>query len=246
MANISQYLQEGLSIDHTPVGAVYAGSIIQVGALSAFAQRDIAAAALGAVQVAGVIRGPYVGGIANVGDNVWWDANGTPYGSGVADGAFTCNGAAGDWWAGTLVKAAVAADTTCDIALNKVNPNLPPWTNKAHVTTAADLTLVGATHNGKVVHVTDDGGHDTAVTLPIGVAGMEYIIQLDEADATMTLHVDLNGNETIEGNLAVAATELAHNTIGTSKRGDFLHLVCETNALLWRCVQKRGTWVSSA
>jgi hypothetical protein len=247
MANKSDALQLGNAIDHTPVGAVTAGKIIQVGNLNAFAPRAIAAAELGSIQVANeVIRGPYVGGIANVGDNVWWDANGTPYG-GAADGAFTTNAAAGDWWVGTLVAPTVAASATCDIALNRETPGLPAWQNKTHFTTAADLTLVAATHSGGVIHVTKDAGLDTKITLPTGVVGMDFVIQTDEADAVSLLQIDLDGNEIIAGaNLTIAATKLALNTLLTSKRGDFLHLVCNVAATSWRCVGKRGIWVTSA
>jgi len=245
MANISQYYQEGRAIDHTPAAAIYAGNIINIGALSGFTPRDVAASAVGALHIDGVIRGPYVGGAANIGDNVWWDANGTPYG-GAADGAFTCSAPDGDWWVGTLVKAAVAADAVCDIALNRANPNLPAWQEKTHILTAVDLTLAAATHSGGVIHVTADVGFDTTITLPVGVVGMDWVIQNDEADGINGMIVDLNGNEIIEGqNLTIAATKTAINTLATSLRGDFLHLVCNVAATSWRCVGKRGIWVTS-
>lgn len=243
MANASQFLQEGQMLDYTPASAVTAGQVIQIDTgLSAFATNSIAASAQGAVCVEGVIRGPYVGGIGNYGDNVWWDANGTPYG-GAADGAFTLNAAAGDWWVGTLARPTAAATTaTCDIAINKVNPNLPAWPNKAHVTTAVDLTWAAATHNGKVIHVTADA---KTVTMPVGVAGMEAIIVNDVSDGGALLTVAFNGNETLEGNLALIATKTALNTKLTQMRGDYLHIRCETAASLWVCLAKRGTWVTS-
>ena len=45
MANWSQFFQEGENIDYTPTTAVTAGSIIQVGELSAFCSHGIAAGA---------------------------------------------------------------------------------------------------------------------------------------------------------------------------------------------------------
>lgn len=244
MPNISQYLQEGRVIDYVPAAAIYAGNIVNLGGLSGFTPRDVAASALGALAVTGVIRGPYVGGAANIGQNVWWDANGTPYG-GEADGAFTCNAAAGDWWVGTLVKAAAAHDATCDIALNLANPNLPAWPNRAHILTAEDLSLVAATHSGGVVHVLADAGTDTKITLPTGVVGMDYIIVNDEADGGNKLQVDLDGNEIVAGaNLTIAATKIATLTKATSVRGDYLHLICNVAATSWRCVGRRGIWVA--
>jgi hypothetical protein len=161
-------------------------------------------------------------------------------------GAFTRNAAAGDWWVGTLIAATVAASATCDIALNVETPGLPAFANRTHILTAADLTLTAADHSGAVIHVTKDAHLDTTITLPTGVEGMEFIIQSDEADGISLLQVALDGNEIIAGaNLTIAATKLALNTLSTSKRGDFIHLICNVAGTSWRCVGKRGIWVTS-
>jgi predicted RecA/RadA family phage recombinase len=241
MSNVHRYLQAGDMIDHTPATALTSGQLFQINSVAHIAPVDIAAGAMGSVAASGVFRSPYVGGAANVGDNVWWDANGTPYG-GSANGALTPLGADGDFWAGTITKAPSATDATVEWALNKVNPNLPAWPNQARVKTAVDLTVVAATHNGKVIEVTADA---KTVTLPTGVAGMEYIIVNAAADGTALVTVDFDGNETCEGNLAIAATKTANNTKATAKRGDYLKLVCQTAGSLWKCVEKRGTWASS-
>lgn len=243
MPNICKYWQEGENIDLTPTAAVSSGNIIQAGAISAFSSHDIAASGLGAVATKGVIRAPFVGGVvANIGDNVWWDANGTPYG-GSADGACTCNAAAGDWWVGTLVRATSATGATCDVALNVENTNMPAWLGKTHITTAIDRTLTAADDSGSVTHVTVDA---VTVTLPTGVVGMEFIVVNDVANAGALVRVDLDGNEIIAGaNLTIAATKLADNTKLTAKRGDYLHLICNVAATSWRCVNKRGIWVTS-
>jgi predicted RecA/RadA family phage recombinase len=245
MSNLSQYLKEGEAVDHTPVGALDAGSIVQIGSLSAYVPHDVAAGALGAVYTKGVIRGPFVGGVANVGDNVWWDATGTPY-LGAANGAFTCNAAAGDWWVGTLAAAAVAASAECDIALNKRNPALPAWPDRKHFLVIDDTTLTEADHSGGVIHVKKNAGTSVTITLPAGLGGMEFIIQNDEADAGNLCRVDLDGTEIIRGaNLTIANGKLADNTKLTSIRGDYLHLECNVAATAWRCVAKRGIWVTN-
>ena len=251
MANISKYLHPGASIDYTPAAATYAGNLVNLGSVCAFSPSDIGASKLGAVAVTGVIRAPYIGGIVcNVGDNVWWDANGTPYG-GAADGACTCDASdvdltAGlDWWVGTLVRATTATGATCDVAINVANPNLPAWQDKTHITTAVDLPLVAATHSGGAVHVTADVGFNTAITMPTGVVGMDWVIQNDDADGINQMDVVHDGAEIIAGmNLSIAAGELAQNTLTTSKRGDYLHLVCNVAATSWRCVGMRGTWAA--
>ena len=242
MANISRYLQEGRIINHTPAAAIYAGNIFQVDSVAAFTPRDVAASAVGAVAVGGVLRAPYDGLVAgNVGDNVWWDTNGTPYG-GAADGSATLNGASGNFWLGILTAPVAAAATECDVALNVENPNLPGWQNKTHNSVAVDTAWAAATHNGEVVHVTVTA---KTVTLPTGVAGMEAIIQNDLADAGSDIAVALDGAETAEGALTMGAGHTATNTIATSIRGDYLHMRCETAASLWVVLGIRGIWASA-
>jgi|GEM_PF-1153386 len=207
------------------------------------APEKIANGATKSVQVSGVarVRNAAVAGAA--GDNAWWDANGTPVEGTALSGALTTDATAGDNWMGTLHAALAATDEWAYIRLNEANPAKPAWHNKAHVKTAVDLTWAAATHNGKVIHVTADA---KTVTLPTGVAGMEAIIVNDCADGTGLITVDFDGNETCEGNLAIAATKTALNTKATQKRGDFLHLRCQTAGSLWVCLQKRGVWAQSA
>ena len=103
--------------------------------------------------------------------------------------------------------------------------------------------MVEATHSGAVIEIT---GADKTVTLPTGVAGMEYIIVNRYVDGGSLLTVDLDGNEAIRGaNLTIAATKTALNTKATSVQGDYLHLVCTVAGTAWRCVAKRGIWVTS-
>ncbi|MBE3132789.1 MAG: DUF2190 family protein [Acidobacteria bacterium] len=240
MANKCFYCKDGKYLDHTPSSAVTAGKIIQVGSLACISPVDIAADALGGPDTIGVWEIPYVGGIASVGDNIWWDATGTPYG-GAADGACTNLSAAGDWWLGTLVAPTVAASATAFVKLN-FHSDIPNFQGKTTISSAIDLTLVAATHSGGVAKITVAA---KTFTLPTGVVGMDFVLVNDAVDASLCT-VDLDGNEIIAGaNLTIAATKTAVNTALTAKRGDFLHLVCNVAATSWRCVAKRGIWVTS-
>jgi hypothetical protein len=244
MSNLFTFLSAGDVLDHTPASALTGGQIIQLaGKEAAIPSVPIAASVLGSVNIGGRWKGPYVGGVCNVGDNLWWDANGTPYG-GAANGALTNLGADGDWWAGTVTKAPAATDATVEFALNMANPTQPAWVGRTCIKTAVDLTMVEATHSGAVIEVT---GANKTITLPTGVVGMEYIVVSRYIDATSLLTVDLDGNEIIRGaNLTIAATKTALNTAATSVQGDYLHLVCTVAATAWRVVNKRGIWVTSA
>jgi len=243
----AQNYQEGLYLDYTATGAITGGDPTQISdGIVGIPTSDAASGDVIGLLVEGIIKIEWVALAANAGDNVWYDNNGSPYGGVASSGCATPAAASGDFWLGTLAVAAAATDTHAYVRLNKVNPQLPHWPNRAHLTTAADLTMVEATHSGEVIHVTKDAGTDTKITLPTGVVGMEYIIQNDEVDAGNGCVVDLDGNEIIRGaNLTIAATKTAVNTKATSIRGDYLHLICTVAATAWRCIEKRGTWVTS-
>jgi len=243
MSNLFTFLSEGIALDHTPASALTGGQLIQLsGKRVAITTEPVAASVLGSVQTDGKWSGPYVGGVCNVGDNLWWDANGTPYG-GAANGALTNIGADGDWWVGTVSAAPAATDATVNFILNEQNINQPVWFGRTYLKSAVDITMVEATHSGGVIEITADA---KTVTLPIGVVGMEHIIVNRVADGGSLLTVDLNGNEIIRGmNLTIAATKTANNTKVTQIMGDWIHLVCTVAATAWRCVGIRGTWVTS-
>jgi len=242
----AQIYISGKKIDYTEPGSalVSGGTPTQLSdGIVGIPPSDIALSGTGGLQVTGIIKIECDSSVGNLGDNVWYDSNGSPVGGTASSGAATVLAASGDFWLGTLTADTAAADNHAYVALNKANPRLPAWTNRAHITSAIDITMVEATHSGAVIHITDDGGHDTAVTLPTGVVGMEYIIQNDAADGVCGITVALDGTEIARGaNLTQASGETATNTLATAVRGDYLHYVCTVAATAWRVVEKRGTW----
>lgn len=240
----TEYYKEGKALGHTAASAITAGDPTSLSGKSVIGvpQSDIASGDADSLEVSGLFRGWSDGSFGNVGDNVWYDSNGDPLNGTAGSGAYTTDATAGDYWVGTLAAPLVATDEAAYIRWGVQNPDLPAWPNRTHVKTAVDLTYVAATHSGLVIHVTADA---KTVTLPTGVVGMEAIVVNDVADAGALVTVDLDGNETIQGNLTIAATKTANLTKATSIRGDFLRLVCTTAAGIWRCSEKRGTWVTS-
>lgn len=66
---------ETVSLDYTPGSAVSAGDVIVLGANVFFATKDIAANALGSIEIEGQWKLPKETGTAhNQGDRVFWDA----------------------------------------------------------------------------------------------------------------------------------------------------------------------------
>ena len=243
MANLLNYVSPGNRIDFKAPSALTGGYLFDANGIPCVTSVPVASGAVGSAAVGGVFSVPYVGNACNAGDNIWWDANGTPYG-GAADGAATNLGADGDLWIGVCAADAAANDKTIKVSIGTVNPEQPAWVGRTFIKSAVDVTMVEATHSGAVIEIT---GADKTVTLPKGVAGMEYIIVNRYVDGGSLLTVDLDGNEVIRGaNLTIAATKTALNTKATSVQGDYLHLVCTVAETAWRCVAKRGIWAQSA
>ena len=77
MAYTATYRNEGVRMDYTPGAAVSAGDVVVVGDLVGVATRDIAANALGALNINEVFRFPKTAGTGEAiaqGKIVYWDA----------------------------------------------------------------------------------------------------------------------------------------------------------------------------
>ena len=106
------YSQDGLMIDWTPTAAVAAGEVIHLkDGRAAFAPTAIAAGALGAVQVAGIVTvAKVITQTMLVSNKVFWDTS-----------ASTCNllhGGSSDFFLGTVVEDATYTGTTVKVNLN--------------------------------------------------------------------------------------------------------------------------------
>ena len=169
-----------------------------------------------------------------MGDPLWWDPDNV---------RLTRLGTPALWFAGLAAADKITGTTRATVHLNEKGDLPDCILDRLQVDTAVDLTYVAATHSAGVIRVTADA---KTVTLPTGVVGMEAIIVNAAADGAALISLDLDGNEIIAGaNLTIAATKVANNTKATARRGDFLHLVCNVAATSWRCVRRRGVWVTS-
>ena len=196
----------------------------------------IAASGVGSVSYSGVhTLAALTTDVWEDGDPLWWD---------LTNLKLTRIGSCLHRFAGRAVGAKVATtQLSALVALNERGDLPEDLIDREWFDSAVDLTMVAATHSGGVVNLTADA---KTVTLPVGVVGMELIIRNGVADAGALVTVDLNGNEIIAGaNLTIAATKTALNTKLTAKKGDLLHLVCNVAATSWRCVRRRGIWVTS-
>lgn len=226
-------------LKHTPAADVTGGQVIQLAnGLAAIADRDIDydASETGSVRIEGEFRIRNVALAANVGDNVWWDENGTAVDT--ATGACTPSAAAGDFWIGTLTRALAATDTVAYVALNKQNVNLPVWPNKIHTLKTDDYT-VATTDGGTVLHIATDA---KTFTLPSVAAtpGLEIIIQNDGANGNNIITIDTNAVDKFESPVQLDDGDKYVNTKTTAIRGDYVRLIGTLTG--WFVAEQRGTW----
>jgi len=235
----STFKQEGHVLPYTNPSASVAIAvdvIIRVGSRIGAVMKAIAASGSESVSFRGVHNLPALSTDTwEAGDPLWWDPTAEK---------LTCLGLPSLWPAGIAAAAkAVTTGVRADVDLNRFDGWPVEFLGKTVIDTAADLTLVAATHSGAAIVVKKDAGTDTKITLPVGVVGMDFLIINGDADAANGAQVDLNGTEIIAGgNLTLTNGQLATNTKATSRRGDFLHLVCNVAATSWRCVGSRGVW----
>ena len=156
MAAKARIFKSGNAVDYTPASAVTGGTPTQIaGGLVGVPNQDVAASATAGFRVEGVFNIACTVAVGNAGDNVWWDANGSPYGGTALSGACTTIASDGDFWLGILAEDSGATDADSKVILNVENPDLPAWVSRVHETVSADLTL-DVQDSGKVLHVDTD------------------------------------------------------------------------------------------
>jgi len=210
------FVQEGRTIDYTPGADVTGGDVVVQNNMIGVASRDIAANALGALAVEGVVRLPKAAATAiNAGVQTYWDADGDPNGGEAGSGCATTT-STGNVYAGLAVKDAASDDTTVDVKLMTAayldNPfsagiadpgdaGAIPVTQSGHVslvTAAAETrTLADPTFAGQVLALAfkTDGG-DCVVTAANGVnqTGNNTLTFADAGDLITLQAIELGAN----------------------------------------------------
>jgi predicted RecA/RadA family phage recombinase len=111
-APVAVFKSAGELVDYTPSGAVAAGDVVVQGDLVGVAPRAIAASALGALQVQGVIRFPKATGSSTAltaGAKVYWNAS----------SEVVTTTSSGNKYVGKVVTAADDDDTTVDVRMEQ-------------------------------------------------------------------------------------------------------------------------------
>jgi len=231
----------GNVVDFTAAATLVGGQVIQSGPLAGIVQEaaGLVSGDKGSLLVEGLALVRNVAVAGNIGDNVYWDEDGT--GVDGETGACTTIATDGDFWIGTLAAALAATDVTAQVALNKVNPNLPPHLNRTHIAKAADYTVQDV-DCGSVIHVdgSAEGDDIIIITLLATVPGFEIIIQNDAADGASQVQIETNASDKFLSPTALDDGDQLHNTLATSVRGDFVRLLSSTAG--WYVAESRGIW----
>jgi predicted RecA/RadA family phage recombinase len=164
------FVQDGRSIDHTPVSAVVAGQVVVQGPLVGIAKGAIAAGALGALAVEGVFDIVQAAVTFAVGQAVYWDADGDPVGGTQGTGA-AVESATGNTFMGFALAATLATDETVRVALRSVE------SSAAETLSLGDLGDVGAVayDAGRILVADGDSYEDRALTGPLTLSGAGVI-----------------------------------------------------------------------
>ncbi len=118
----AQMYKEGLVLDFTALAAKSGGDVVEVSGLCGVVNTDVAINLVGSARVDGLVKVEKAQVAIVDGEDVFFDADGNPYGGTAGSGAATnvpCN-ATGDMWMGTAFGKAAATDTHVYVMLNKL------------------------------------------------------------------------------------------------------------------------------
>jgi len=223
------YVAEGKVIDYTPGAAVTAGDVVVQGKIVGIAKLDIAASKLGALAVDGIFDIPKKEEIVTVGQQLYWDADGDPYGGTAGDGALT--GVAADGvFAGYAVVAAAAAIANARTKLASA-PDITPEDDA--IADPGDAAAIPVTASGCVALVTE-GAETRTLAIPTFIGQkMTIYFKTDGGDGVVTA--------------ASAVNQTGNNTLTFADAGDVIALEAIESgaALCWRVVHNDGVGLTT-
>ena len=230
------FRKTGNAIDYTPDAAVAAGQVVVQGNVVGYAERDIAAGALGALTVGGIADVKKATGAITAGAAVYWDADGIPLSvdTGVV-GALTTT-ATNNTFVGWAVIAAAELATTAKVKFfgsPAVTANhYGPLNNS--IADPGDDEAIPVTSSGYVPIVTVGAAETRTLAVPT-FAGQELLLtmQTDAGDCVVTVaDPDFDGT---------------NNTITFADIGDTVRLVAGISGagFVWCLVSNVGAALSA-
>jgi predicted RecA/RadA family phage recombinase len=230
----ARFIQQGESIDYTPVSAVAAGQVVVQGSMIGVAKTPIAAGALGALAVKGVFDVVKANEQQALGAALYWDADGNPY-NGVAGTGCATTTSSGNTFIGFAQAAAGATDEVVRVLWS----GPVALTNTVHNALTAIIADPG---NAGAIPVTDSGHVD------IVTAGAETRTLAAPTDVgqVLLLSMKTDGGDCV---IAVATTvnQTGNNRITLNDAGDAILLAAKANGanIRWSVVSNDGCSLST-
>lgn len=188
------------AINHTPSSAVSAGDVVIQGTMFGAATQDIAADALGALQVEGVMDIVKITGTIAVGVAVYWDADADPLGGTAGTGACTAT-SSGNTFIGFVEVAAASGDQFATVLVIPAVSVTASGAASAIIDDPGNAGAIPATDSGSVAVVT--GGAETRTLSDPSRAGLllNLYLKTDGGDCVITTASPMNqtGNNTLTG-----------------------------------------------
>ena len=230
------FVQEGRSIDHTPVATVAAGQVVVQGSMIGVTKTPIAAGALGALAVRGLFDVVKANEQQALGAALYWDADGNPYNGTAGTGCATTT-AGGNTFIGFAQAAAGATDETVRVLWS----GPLALTNTVHNALTAELADPG---DAGAIPVTDSGHCDLVTTTAEGetrtLASPTYLGQM------LLLSLKTDGGDCVVA-CATTVNQTGNNTITLDDAGDAILLVAKANGAnkRWSVVSNDGCTLST-
>jgi len=230
------FVQDGASISYTPVAAVAAGKIVELGSFLGVTKVPIAAGQLGAVALEGVFqltKDGTSGPIFAIGDPVYWDP--------VALLAVDTGGI-------FFGLATEAAGTNQAFVRAKLRPPADiDASTQSRLWEDVDLTsgskTLDAEDIGKVMNVTV-GSATNVITLPSTAVGLAFTIRNGTTGQRVAVS-PAAADRFIGANLTGLANKDRINTAATAVAGDLLSIV-HGGTVTWSIIAEDGIWVQEA
>jgi predicted RecA/RadA family phage recombinase len=230
----ARFIQEGQSIDYTPVSAVVAGQVVVQGSMIGVAKTPIAAGTLGALAVKGIFDVVKANEQQALGAALYWDADGNPYGGTAGTGCATTTSSGN-----TFIGFAQAAAGATDEVVRVLWSGPVALTNTVHNALTAIIADPG---DAGAIPVTDTGHCEivTAGAETRTLAAPTYIGQM------LLVSMKTDGGDCV---IAVATTvnQTGNNRITLNDAGDAILLAAKANGanIRWSVVSNDGCSLST-
>ncbi len=230
----AQFIQEGQSIDYTPVSAVAAGQVVVQGSMIGVVKTPIAAGALGALAVKGIFDVVKANEQQALGAALYWDADGNPYNGTAGTGCATTT-SAGNTFIGFAQAAAGATDEVVRVLWN----GPVAVANTVHNALTAELADPG---DAGAIPVADSGHCDlvTAAAETRTLAAPTYVGQM------LLISLKTDGGDCVIA-CATTVNQTGNNRITLGDAGDAVLLVAKANGAdkRWSVLSNDGCALST-